>query len=125
MHTCTSNLQAILLEVIQSLYYTHVVNPAIIPAVGVVGVLQGLTVELEVYVSGDPTPTSSQIMWYHPDLSEISNSDTGVVFQDGRRRLILSNVQPQQAGMYECEAVISISPYMGAVTSILLEVYGE
>lgn len=95
------------------------------PAEGTVGVLQGLTVELEVYVSGNPTPTSSQITWYRPDQSVISNSDTGVVFQDGGRRLILSNVQPHQAGVYECEVVVSLDPYMVAVTSILLEVYGE
>lgn len=94
------------------------------PAEETVGVVQGLTVELEVYVSGDPTPTSSQITWYRPDQSEISDSDPGVVFQDGRRRLILSNVQPQQAGVYDCETVNSLSPYMGAVTSILLQVYG-
>ena len=94
------------------------------PAEGTVGVLQGLTVELEVYVSGNPMPTSSQITWYRPDQSEIS-SDTGVVFQDGGRRLILSNVQPHQGGVYECEVVVSFSPYMGAMTSILLEVYGE
>ena len=95
------------------------------PAEGTVGVLQGLTVELEVYVSGYPTPTSSHITWYHPDRSEISDDDSGAVFQDGRRRLILSNVQPHQAGVYECEVVVSLSPYMGAVTSILLEVYGK
>lgn len=78
-------------------------------------------VELEVYVSGNPTPTSSQIRWHRLDLSEILNSDPGVVFQDGRR-LFLSNVQLQQAGVYECEAVVSLSPFMGTVTSI---VYGE
>ena len=91
----------------------------------IVGIVQGLTVELEVYVSGYPTPTSSLITWYRPDLSEISDADPGVIFQDGRRKLILFNVQPQQAGVYECEAVISLSPYMGAVTSVLLKVYGE
>lgn len=91
----------------------------------IVGIVQGLTVELEVYVSGYPTPRSSQITWYSPDLSEISDADPGVVFQGGRRSLTLSNVQPQQAGVYECEAIVPLSPYMGAVTSILLKVYGE
>jgi hypothetical protein len=92
-----------------------------------VGVVQGLTVELEVYVSGNPTPTSSQITWYYldPDASEISNNDPGVAFQDGRRRLILSNVQPHQAGSYECTVVISPDPYMGAMTYIQLNVYGK
>ena len=101
------------------------VNPAIMAAEEVVDTVQGLTVELEVYVSGYPMPTSSQITWYRPDLSEILDRDPGVAFQDGRRRLMLSNVQPQQAGVYECEVIVSLSPYMGAVTSILLKVYGE
>ena len=103
----------------------HTVNPAIMAAEDTVGVVQGLSVQLEVYVSGFPTPTSSHITWYRPDLSEISNDDTGVVLQDGGHRLILSNVQPEQAGSYECTVVLSLVPYMGAVTSILLEVYGE
>ncbi len=90
-----------------------------------VGVVQGLTVELEVFVSGNPTPTSSQITWYYPDQSLISNNDPGVAFQDSGRRLILSNVQPQQAGSYECEVILSLSPYMGTITSIMLNVYGE
>jgi hypothetical protein len=100
-------------------------NPAIIAAEETVGVVQGLTVELEVYVSGNPTPTSSHITWYYPDLSELSNDDPEVVFQDGGRRLILSNIQPQQAGVYECAVVLSSDPYMGATTFIMLEVYGE
>ena len=101
------------------------VNPATMAAEETVGIIQGLTVELEVYVSGYPTPRSSQITWYRPDLSEILDEDPGIVFTDGGRRLILSNVQPQQAGVYECGVVISLIPYMDAVTSILLKVYGE
>ena len=77
------------------------VNPAIMAAEKVVGTVQGLTVELEVYVSGYPMPTSSQIGWHRPDVSEILDTDPGVVFQGGRRRLILFNVQPQLAGVYE------------------------
>ena len=90
-----------------------------------VGVVQGLTVELEVYVSGFPMPTSSQITWYHPDRSVISNNDPGMVFQDGGRKLIISNVQSTQAGLYECEVLLSPSPPMFAMTSIMLQVYGE
>ena len=100
------------------------VNPAIMAAMDTVGVIQGLTVQLEVYVSGYPVPTSSHITWYRPDETIISDTDTGVVFQDSKRRLILSIVQPQQAGSYECEVAISIFPYMGALTSIQLKVYG-
>lgn len=89
-----------------------------------VGVLQGLTVELEVYVSGYPIPSSSQIMWYNPRGGEI-NADAGVEFQDGHRRLILSDVQTEQAGLYECTVILSHVPYMGAMTSIQLNVYGK
>jgi hypothetical protein len=101
------------------------VNPAIMAAEETVGVVQGLTVELEVYVSGYPTPTNSQISWYDPDHNEISDAHTGVGFQDGGRRLILSDVQPHQAGSYECSVVISPDPYMGATTYIQLNVYGK
>ena len=90
-----------------------------------VEVVQGLTAELEVYVSGYPVPDESQINWYCPDDSEIVSSDQGVSFQDGGRRMILSNVQASQAGLYECEVVINLSPFMGASTTIQLNVYGE
>ena len=90
-----------------------------------VGVVQGLAVELEVYVSGYPIPTSSQITWHDPSGDEISDSDPGVEFQDGGRRLILSDVQAHQAGLYDCTVVLSSVPYMGAMTSIQLNVYGK
>ena len=101
------------------------VNPAIMAAEETVGVVQGRTVQLEVYVSGYPEPTSSHITWYRPDRTEIMATDTGVAFQDSNRRLVISNVQPEQAGSYECYVEISLVPYMGASTAIQLEVYGE
>ena len=100
-------------------------NPAIMAAEGIVGVVQGFTVELEVYVSGFPLPTQSSITWQLPDGTKVMSTDFGVTFQGGGRRLILSNVQPAQAGSYQCSVVISLSPYMGATTSIQLDVYGE
>ena len=90
-----------------------------------VGVVQGLTVELEVYVSGYPVPTSSHIEWYYPDNTQVFDTDTGVEFQDGGRRLILSNVQTRQAGLYDCVVVLSLVPLMRAMTSIQLNVYGK
>ena len=90
-----------------------------------VGVVQDLTVELEVYVSGYPIPTSSQITWYYPNGNPVSDSDTGVEFQDGDRRLMLSNVQTQQAGLYDCTVILSLVPYRGTMISIRLNVYGE
>ena len=107
------------------LLFSSTVNPAIMAAEETVGVLQGLTVELEVYVSGYPIPSSSQIMWYNPRGGEILDGDAGVQFQDGRRRLILSNVETQQAGLYECTVILSHDPYMGAMTYIQLDVYGK
>ena len=90
-----------------------------------VSVIQGLTVELEVYVSGFPLPTESNITWLYPDGTIVMNSDFEVQLQGGGRRLILSNVQPARAGTYQCYVVNSLSPYMGASTSIQLDVYGE
>ena len=87
--------------------------------------VQGLTAELEVYVSGFPEPTERHLTWYRPDGSEIMSSDQGVSFQDSGRRMILSNVQASQTGLYECDVLISASPYMGASTTIQLNVYGE
>ena len=124
IRVCIVDIWAFLMRLMYGMHFPAV-NPALMAAEEVVGTVQGLTVELEVYVSGYPMPTSSQIGWYSPDLSEISDTDPGVVFTDGKRRLILFSVQPQQAGVYECEVVVSVSPYMGAVTSILLKVYGE
>lgn len=88
-----------------------------------IDVVQGLTAELEVYVSGYPVPTSSHITWYYPDGSEVSATDTGVEFQDGDRRLILSNVQSQQVGLYECVVLLSLVPYIGAHTTIELNIH--
>ena len=89
------------------------------------GVVQGSAVELEVYVSGYPTPVSTQITWRRPGGSDIMDSDEGVEFQDDRRRLILSNVQPQQAGLYQCTVTISVPPNRDASAGIQLDVYGE
>lgn len=90
-----------------------------------VGVVEGLTVQLEVYVSGYPSPSSSRIRWYYPNGAQIADDDVGVRFLESKRRLVLSNVRSQQAGVYTCDVVISVIPYMGASTEILLEVYGE
>ena len=108
-----------------SCWSLHAVNPAIMAAEETVGVVQGLTVELEVYVSGYPVPISSQITWSDPDGSELSDATVGVDLQDGGRRLILSNVQTRQAGQYECTVLLSSSPYMGATAYIQLNVYGK
>ena len=89
-----------------------------------VGVVQGSTIELEVYVSGYPLPTSQHIMWYRPEGFEVTDADEGAEFQEGRRRLVLSNIQPQQAGLYSCTVVLSRSPYSGASTEIRLDIYG-
>ena len=84
--------------------------------------LQGQSAELEVYVSGYPVPTESDISWQHPDGSPISSSDEEVVFQERGRKLILSNVQANQAGLYRCSITISS---MSASTEIQLQVYGK
>ena len=84
-----------------------------------VSVIQGLSVGLEVYVSGYPKPTESQIRWQNPDGSVISSSDVGVMFQKSGRKLVLSNVQFNQSGQYQCTVNGSVS------ATIQLQVYGE
>ena len=90
-----------------------------------VEVLQGETAELEIYVSGFPFPTQSAITWLCPNQSMIASSDPGVTFQDEGRKLILANVQANQAGLYQLSVVISYAPYMGSSTQIQLDVHGE
>ena len=75
-------------------------------------------------MSGYPPPTPEQIMWYRPGNFEVTDSDEGVVFQEGRRSLVLSNLQPQQAGQYTCVVVLSRSPNRHASTQIQLDIYG-
>ena len=92
---------------------------------GSLGVVQGSSAVLEVYVSGYPVPNQSHITWRRPEGYVVTNSDEGVEFQEGHRRLVLSNLQPQQAGVYTCEVALSRSPNRHANTSIQLDVYGK
>ena len=92
---------------------------------GPIGVVQGSSAVLEVYISGYPVPTASQITWHRPEGYEVTADDEGVEFQEGRRRLVLSNLQPQQAGVYVCEVESSSSPYGRASTRIELDIYGK
>ena len=89
-----------------------------------VEVLQGETAELEIYVSGFPFPTESSITWRRPNTSTIKSSDPGVTFQDKGRKLILTNVQANQAGLYQLSVIILYSPFMGSFTQIQLDVNG-
>ena len=75
------------------------------------------------YVSGYPVPTESDISWRRPDGSLISSSDEGVTFQEGGRKIILSNVQANQAGLYRCS--VTISSMMSASTELRLQVNGQ
>ena len=91
-----------------------------------VGVTQGGSITLEVYVSGYPTVRSTDIHWYrlNPTRQEITS---GATFQDHRRRMILRSVQASAAGPYECEAQI---PHFGGRIArgsarIHLQVYGK
>lgn len=86
-----------------------------------VSVIEGLSVGIEVYVSGYPEPTESQLIWQYPNGSVISSSDRGVMFQDRGRRLVLSNVQSDQSGVYQCTVNVGAS----VSTRIRLDVFGE
>ena len=99
-----------------------IANPAIMAAEERVQVVQGLTVGLEVYRSGYPVPTRSDITWRLPDSSIVSENDPGMTLQDSGRRLILSNVQASQAGQYTCSVTVSQN---SESVGIRLEVVGE
>ena len=87
--------------------------------------VQDQSVALEVYISGYPVPTGSQITWHYPNHTVIVGSvETGVKFEKGRKRLILSDVQPEQAGLYSCLMEVSLIPYLGAREEIHLQVFG-
>ena len=104
-----------------SLIIATAVNPAIMATKNNVEVLQGSSIKLEVYVSGYPIPTESDITWKRPNLREISDLDDTVDFQDGHRRLTLSNIQPHQSGLYS--VTVSLPPNRVARTGVYLNVY--
>lgn len=99
-------------------------NPAIAAAQDRVGVVQGASAVLEVYVSGYPKPS---LIWHRPRGYIITNSDEGVEFQEDDRILLLSNLRSWEAGTYTCTAVLEpSSPHSPeASTKIELDVYGE
>ena len=88
-----------------------------------VGVAQGNSITLEVYISGYPIINSTNIHWYrlNPTRQEITS---GATFQDSRRRMILRSVQPSDAGTYECEATNGSQILRGSAR-IQLQVYGK
>jgi len=92
-----------------------------------VGVTQGSSITLEVYISGYPTVRRTDIHWYrlNPMRQEITSGEA--TFQDSRRRMILRNVEASATGPYECEGQI---PLFGgriarALARIQLQVYGK
>ena len=91
-----------------------------------VGVIQGGSITLEVYISGYPTVRSTDIHWYrlNPMRQEITS---GATFQDSRRRMILRSVQASAAGAYECEAQLPLfgGRILRASARIQLQVYGK
>ena len=91
-----------------------------------VGVTQGNSITLEVYISGYPAVRSTNIHWYRlsPTRQEVTS---GATFQDSGRRMILRNVQPSAAGTYECEATIPLfgNQILRGLARMQLQVYGE
>ena len=85
----------------------------------VLRIMEGTTAALQVYVSGYPLITSSQIHWYRPNGTEIVEGQAS--FEDGRRTIVLSEVQSIDEGLYRCEVTTS---YGSSSTSIQLDVYG-
>ena len=88
--------------------------------------MQNQSIELEVYVSGYPSPSDSHITWYHPNRSIIVETEEGgVKLKRSRKRLVLSDVRLHQAGRYTCKVEISVIPYLGAEIDVLLSVFGK
>ena len=81
--------------------------------------MEGTAATLRVYVSGYPLVTSSQIHWYRPNGTEILEGQAR--FEDGRRTMILTEVQSTDGGLYRCEVTTS---YGNSSTSIQMDVYG-
>ena len=104
--------------------FLYLGNPAVVAVNSTVGVTQGGSITLEVYVSGYPTVRN--IHWYRlsPMKQEITS---GATFQDSRRRIILRSVQASAAGPYECEAQIPLfgGRILRASARIQLQVYGK
>ena len=101
------------------LIYSFADNPAILPVNRVLRIMENSIATLRVYVSGYPLVTSSQIHWYRPNGTEILEGQA--LFEDGRRTLVLSEVQSTDEGMYRCEVTTS---YGNRSTLIQLDVYG-
>lgn len=101
------------------------VNPAIMATKEKVEVLQGSSVELEVFVSGYPIPTELNITWKGPDFREISDSDDSVDFHDGHKRVTISNIQLCQAGLYTVMVSLPFQSELKRVarTEVYLDVY--
>ena len=101
-------------------------NPAVCPVSSSVGITQGLSTTLEVYISGYPPVRSTNVHWYrlNPTRQEITS---GATFHDSRRRMVLTDVQPSDAGMYLCEATIPLIgiTQLRASATIDLQVYGQ
>ena len=81
--------------------------------------MEGSTATLQVYVSGYPLVTSNQIHWYRPNGTEILEGQAS--FEDGRRTIVLSEVQSIDEGLYRCEVITN---YGNRSTLIRLDVYG-
>ena len=90
------------------------------------GVIQGGSITLEVYISGYPTVRSTNVHWYHLNLTR-QEITSGATFQNSRRRMILRNIQASAARTYECEATIPLfgSQKLRGSARIQLQVYGK
>ena len=87
--------------------------------------VEGQTVQLEIYASSYPLLGSGQLTWYRPNGSAISGEDADIF--DRGKRLVLSDIRAGDAGLYRCEAAFIFfgTTYLSASDSIQLNVYGE
>ena len=72
------------------------------------------------YVSGIPDPTSTDISWFKvgPGGNIIELKEPTVNFSSDHRTLLLSNIEPEDGGIYQCIVSRSFLQYRSAIVNI-------
>jgi len=99
-------------------------NPAIKAVEPMVTVSQGERVDLEIYTSGNPPPSSDTITWSRNGEAVNNNN-----LLDQRHRLRIDDAQLSHAGVYNISVTVIISALQGLFikrnTMIILQVIGK
>ena len=101
---------------ILSLSICYAANPAIQAVSDVVTIEAGSSGQLKVYISGVPNPTSTDIAWFKvgPGGIKTEIKEPTVNFSSDHRTLLLSNIEPEDGGIYQCIVSQSFLLYRSA-----------